>query len=217
MLFLSLKVLLSKKWEHSILREMGLFSLKKKRLREDLSKVYKYLMAGSKENRAALFSRHPGQDERQWDINWNTRNCEDGQALAQVAHISCGISILGGIHIPTGCSEGKCSVPLLGRCGKRVLVVTELLEVLSVSVIVWFEVWLVSCCLRIIFLVTNSSHKKTLQYLLMQASHSSLSLMCQPFTSVWVCLSHRNLVVRNKPTSGTSVFPEVDVNIFLWA
>lgn len=92
MLFLSLKVLLSKKWEHSILREMGLFSLKKKRLREDLSKVYKYLMAGSKENRAALFSRHPGQDERQWDINWNTRNCEDGQALAQVAHISCGIS-----------------------------------------------------------------------------------------------------------------------------
>lgn len=46
-----------------------MFSLKKKRLRGDLSRVYKYLMAGSKENRAALFSWHPGEDKRQQGIN----------------------------------------------------------------------------------------------------------------------------------------------------
>lgn len=35
---------------------MGLFSLKKKRLRGDLSRVYKYVMAESKEDRAAALS-----------------------------------------------------------------------------------------------------------------------------------------------------------------
>lgn len=41
---------------------MGLFNLKKKRLRGDLSRVCKYLMTGSKENRAALFTWHPGEE-----------------------------------------------------------------------------------------------------------------------------------------------------------
>jgi len=88
-----------------------LFSLKKRRLREDLINAYKYLKGGCQENEARLFSVVPSDrakdnrhkpKHRKFHLNMrkNFFTLRVNRALEQAAQRGCGVSFSGDIQDP---------------------------------------------------------------------------------------------------------------------
>ena len=89
------------------LRELGLFSLEKRKLQGDLIEAFQYLKGAYKQEGERLFTWVDSGRTSQLTREIEVFHSEGGDALEQVAQGGCGCPIPGGIQGQAGCGSGQ--------------------------------------------------------------------------------------------------------------